>query len=160
MKSADEIKKALECCNDLNGHDCNDCPYRDNPISKYCKTERNADALALIQQLERENHDLLEERELNDFLRDKVKQLEGLLDHMNQLRDAAAGRALKMEERVHQLEAERDAAVELIPRACAYCEWYGTKHGGFFPDCKNPNGCRSISGINTGWQWRGVQKEE
>ena len=35
-----------------------------------------ADALALIQQLEKDKDDLLEERELNDFLRDKVKQLE------------------------------------------------------------------------------------
>ena len=61
---------------------------------------------------------------------------------------------------IQQLEAERDAAVALIPRACAYCKWYGTKHGGFHPDCKNPNGCRNVSGINTGWQWRGVQKEE
>ena len=60
---------------------------------------------------------------------------------------------------IQQLEAERDAAVALIPRACAYCKWYGTKHGGFHPDCKNPNGCRNVSGINTGWQWR-VQKEE
>ena len=61
---------------------------------------------------------------------------------------------------IQQLEAERDAAVALIPRACAYCKWYGTKHGGFHQDCKNPNGCRNVSGINTGWQWRGVQKEE
>lgn len=61
---------------------------------------------------------------------------------------------------IQQLEAERDAAVASIPRACGYCKWYGVKHGGFFPDCKNPNGCRNISGINTGWQWRGVQKEE
>ena len=61
---------------------------------------------------------------------------------------------------IQQLEAERDAAVAAIPRACGFCKWYGVKHGGFFPDCKNPNGCRNISGINTGWQWRGVQKEE
>lgn len=61
---------------------------------------------------------------------------------------------------IQQLEAERDAAVALIPRACAYCKWYGTKHGGFHPDCKNPNGCRNVSGISTGWQWRGVQKED
>lgn len=61
---------------------------------------------------------------------------------------------------IQHLEAERDAAVALVPRACAHCKWYGTKHGGFHPDCKNPNGCRNVSGINTGWQWRGVQREE
>ena len=145
------------------------CPYQVE--QSYCKNALHHDALALIQQLETDK-----------------QQLEGMLLHMNQLRDAAAGRALKMEERVHQLEvenkkltydlmaehqvtneqldriqqleAERDAAVKCIPRACAYCKWYGTKNGGFFPDCKNPNGCRNISGINTGWEWRGAQKEE
>ena len=61
---------------------------------------------------------------------------------------------------IRQLEAERDAAVALIPHVCAYCKWYGTKHGGFFPDCKNPSGCKNVSGINTGWEWRGVQKED
>ena len=64
------------------------------------------------------------------------------------------------DEKIQQLEAERDAAVALIPHVCAYCKWYGTKHGGFFPDCKNPSGCKNVSGINTGWEWRGVQKEE
>ena len=42
------------------------------------------------------------------------QQLEGMLAHMNQLRDAAAGRALKMEDRVRQLEAERDAMKEAL----------------------------------------------
>lgn len=72
---------------------------------------------------------------------------------------ANAGRIDDALEYIQQLEEERDAAVALIPRACGFCKWYGTKHGGFHPDCKNPNGCRNISGINTGWEWRGVQKE-
>lgn len=55
-------------------------------------------------------------REYIQQLESDKQQLEGLCNHMNQLRDAAAGRALKMEERVHQLEAERDAAVEAMPR--------------------------------------------
>jgi len=85
MKTPDEIKRGLWCCTHNSG--CDACPYRD--ISVGCRPARNDDALALIQQLEADK-----------------QQLEGMLTHMNQLRDAAAGRALKMEERVHQLEAE------------------------------------------------------
>lgn len=36
-----------------------------------------------------------------------IRQLEERCKTLNQLRDAAAGRALKMEERVHQLEREQ-----------------------------------------------------
>ena len=103
MKTAEEIKKALDCCRYLHPV-CEECPY----YPTFCDNAMIEDAL----------------------------------------------------EYIYQLEAERDAAVALIPRACAYCKWYGTKHGGFHPDCKNPNGCRNVSGINTGWQWRGVQREE
>lgn len=88
QKTPDDIKKGLWCCTHNSG--CDVCPYRD--ISVGCRPARNADALALIQQLESDK-----------------QQLEGLLTHMNQLRDAAAGRALQMEERVHQLEAELKA---------------------------------------------------
>ena len=91
-KKPDEIKKGLECCKRAFVYNCGDkCDTCDLFIPAYIKVERCADALAYIQQLETDN-----------------QQLEGLLHHMNQLRDAAAGRALKMEERVHQLEAERD----------------------------------------------------
>lgn len=58
-----------------------------------------------------------------------------------------------------QLERERDAAVQCIPRACGWCKHvidYGLSNT---PGCKNPE-CRNISGINTGWQWRGVQEVE
>lgn len=59
---------------------------------------------------------------------------------------------------IQQLERERDAAVEDIPRACGYCKHsidYGPSN---HPGCKNPE-CRNISGVNTGWQWRGVEVE-
>ena len=90
MKSPDEIKKGLECCTIPL---CDECPYDNDPSC----VVKNADALALIQQLESDK-----------------QQLEGMLAHMNQLRDAAAGRALKMEDRVRQLEAERDAMKEAL----------------------------------------------
>ena len=86
MKTPEEIKIGLECssnCSDQ-GMKCRECPYQ--PLD--CP-DLHADALAYIQQLETDK-----------------EQLEGLLHHMNQLRDAAAGRALQMEERVHQLEAK------------------------------------------------------
>lgn len=146
MKSHDDIKKGLECCA-ASYADCHkECPYKlDCDGSQILK-----DALALIQQLESDK-----------------QQLEGMLAHMNQLRDAAAGRALEMEERVHQLEAERDAALadfklyrernikgECGVYACDLC-----KRGGRYEDwdeIKCPTGCSGVSH----WEWRGVQKEE
>ena len=67
MKTPDEIKEGLERCK--NGAHCDSCL-----TAYHCQVE--ADALAYIEQLEREKKDLLEERELNDFLRDKAKKLE------------------------------------------------------------------------------------
>lgn len=86
-KTADEIKKGLEHC--INGTSCRGCPYCEEcAIASDCNPMQK-DLQGYIQQLESDN-----------------QQLEGMLTHMNQLRDAAAGRALQMEERVHQLEAD------------------------------------------------------
>ena len=134
MKKPDEIKKGLECLMAEKQLPCSVCPYNDEPVA--CCEVIIPDALAYIQQLEADNAQ-------------QARCIENLTDKLNALNDELA-----------ELQAERDAAVALIPRACAYCKWYGTKHGGFHPDCKNPNGCRNVSGINTGWQWRGVQKED
>lgn len=146
MKTADEIKKGLECCA-ASYADCHkECPYKpDCDGSQILK-----DALALIQQLEADK-----------------QQLEGMLAHMNQLRDAAAGRALKMEDRVRQLEAERDAALadfklyrernikgECGVYACDLCKVGGKYEE--WEELKCPKGCMGIEH----WQWRGVQKEE
>lgn len=75
MRTAEEIKKGLKCCIAQRDGRCEEyvacvcCPYfSENPSAE--------DILAYIQQLERENKDLLEERELNEHLRDKVQQLE------------------------------------------------------------------------------------
>lgn len=139
MRIDDEIKKGLACCAASIYQCADDCPYRDE-----CRNGRGGkammeDALALLQQLESDK-----------------QQLEGLLAHMNQLRDAAAGRALKMEERVHQLEAERDAAVRDLTEmaqdtdeSCEYCEMFKTTHCSL--ECRMKN---------KGFKWRGVQKEE
>lgn len=155
QKTPDEIKKGPECClGDTYAYHCDECPYADDEseVDDGCGDngiQLLEDALALIQQLESDK-----------------QQLEGMLTHMNQLRDAAAGRALKMEERAHQLEAERDAALadfklyrernikgECGVYACDLC-----KHGGKYEEweeIKCPKGCMGIEN----WEWRGVQKE-
>lgn len=55
---------------------------------------------------------------------------------------------------------QRDAAVRDISRACEFCKHHETSFNGATPDhdCKNPE-CYNISGVNTGWQWRGVCAE-
>ena len=121
-KTPDEIKKGMECCITDN---CKECPYY--PLYEVfgCKLARAKDSLALIRQLEKDKADLLEERELNDFLRDKVKQL----------------------------EAERDAAVDGLKSncTCPECKY-------FSDDIQDP--CRGCKPTDSKFEWRGVQKEE
>ena len=57
---------------------------------------------------------------------------------------------------------ERDAAIKDIPRACGYCKNYNdqpkieeSKHGTLVTYCEKE--CHNISGINTGWEWRGAK---
>ena len=54
MKTAEEIKKGLECC--MGVADCLACPYKKEHSdgSKSCVETSTKDALAYIQQLERE----------------------------------------------------------------------------------------------------------
>ena len=123
MKTPDEIKKGLFVCSDLEGN-CPYCPYAINghrDPEGMCIKELANDALAYIQQLETERHQLLT--------------------------------------RCERLERERDAAVADIPRACGYCKWFEINLGGNMTECHNPNGCMNISGINTGFEWRGVKEE-
>lgn len=144
MKSPDEIKKGLSCHMTCN-RSCEGCAYNDMPeiTNRPCTDSLCTDALALIQQLESDK-----------------QQLEGLLNHMNQLRDAAAGRALKMEERVQQLEAERDAAVADLAHVkdCDTCKYDNACLTGK-KDCF---GChaKSCPCLICQYEWRGVQKEE
>lgn len=51
MKTSEEVKKGLACCNTYNG--CQSCPYDDEVEKGWgCCVQRNADALAYIRQLE------------------------------------------------------------------------------------------------------------
>lgn len=51
MKTPEEIKKGLECCN-LNVFHCKECPYSLNATGIECDGQPGADALAYIKQLE------------------------------------------------------------------------------------------------------------
>ena len=48
----------------------------------------------------------------------------------------------------HNVKKQLDAAIACLPRACGYCKHYNGL------TCNNKN-CRNISGVNTGWEWRG-----
>ena len=55
MKTPEDIKKGLELCSaDYGNLNCNKCTYESDPYSASCITELEKDALAYIQQLERE----------------------------------------------------------------------------------------------------------
>lgn len=92
-KSPDEIKKGLEACNGR--YPCDECPYRKTPKGKDCKTERNMDAIALIQQLQAENAQ-------------QARCIENMTDKLNAMNDEVA-----------KLQAERDAAVNDMYAECA-----------------------------------------
>lgn len=160
MKKPDEIKKALECCK-YGCQKCYECPYSKilsgEESDECCEDTLKSDALFLVQQYEsllanaqRRCADAVSRAKL---LEEDLESMMGFMKSVERINAEHFARNI-------ELKTERDAAVALIPRACAYCKWCGVKNGGFFPDCKNPNGCRNISGINTGWEWRGVQKED
>ena len=51
----------------------------------------------------------------------------------------------------HKVKKQRDAAIAWLPKTCGYCKHYNGL------TCNNKD-CRNISGVNTGWEWRGEQK--
>ncbi len=113
MKTADEIKKGLECCwaEEVDLKTCSGCPYNGMPYKPIdCEEKLGQDALALIRQLE---------------------------------------------ERVRQLEAERDVAVADLRRAmhCPSCaNWKKPEKAAVCFACQYGRARR--------FEWRGVQKEE
>ena len=48
----------------------------------------------------------------------------------------------------HKVRKQLDAAIACLPRVCGYCKHYNGL------TCSNKN-CRIISGVYTGWEWRG-----
>ena len=184
-KTSTDTKNGLLCCTIEGGcNDCpyqQDCFQTDGfselagdslALIQRLQAE-NADQAVRIQQLEKRviHLEALNQSDLTTItmqertrarLQERIiqlesdkQQLEGMLAHMNQLRDAAAGRALEMEERVHQLEAERDAIMQDMNKNCTSCKHSGMNNPDN-PCYKFEEQCRDYSN----WQWRGVQKEE
>ena len=66
MKTPEEIKKGLYCCtNDEDGCNCEHCPYNLGLLESGCIAMFAADALAYIQQLERERDAAVRDLEAN-----------------------------------------------------------------------------------------------
>lgn len=146
MKSPDEIKKGLECCS-ISYADCNnECPYKpDCDGSQILK-----DALALIQQLQAENADQAV----------RIQQLEKRAIHLEALNQSnlttitmQERTRARFQERISQLEAERDALMHYLHSmgcdTCLYDDYDGSE-----PPCINCTATRDL------WQFQGVQKEE
>lgn len=148
-KTPDEIKKGLE----ITSNDClmcacciTDCPYdlKCHPGNEETNTNvpkaMLRDALALIQQLE------------ND-----VSFYNNIVALNNKTIDEQTVYIDQLINRVHQLEAERDAAVETIYEMAKcitedVCEWCDGV------ECERL--CMMHTIVRPGFKWRGVQKEE
>lgn len=132
MATPNEIKTGLECCiSDTYG--CNEkCPYftsLSNGVD--CAVKMHADALALIQQLEAANDELLT----------NVKQLEAKCHQLEQERDAL-----------------RQAFCSYVPSEyrCDCCK-YSHLNNPSLTVC--PYYVAGQCDGNSKWQWRGVKEE-
>lgn len=150
MRPADEIKNGLECCSNVNFVCNEECPYyKSLSEGEDCCLKKNADALALIKQLQAEND------EKDQRIRQLVADLEDMTARYK-IADDCAKKKGEMNEKLYAelaaVKAERDAAVESMrkdPHCCFHC-----KHKGKWPSCNSdprPNG--------SCFEWRGVQKE-
>lgn len=102
-RTPEEIKRGLECCNTFNA--CSSCPYEhivDTEHGWGCVVIRNADTLALIQQLERERD---EARNDLDTISYANTELHSAYEAMKRERDAAVAE-------IESLNAEIDAINE------------------------------------------------
>ena len=144
MKTPDEIKKGLECCSGV-GNCFGECPYYIGNTNIECIRNKNADALAYIQQLEAENEAYKHAARkccYESRCNAQIKELETL-----------GGRLMDEKK---QLERERDALLKYITdshwAACDIC-----KHD---IDGSGTEGCNHIreNGIPF-FEWRGVKEE-
>lgn len=130
-RTPDEIKNGLECCSNVNFVCNEECPYyKSLSEGEDCCLKKNADALALIQQLESK-------------LECSQMTIDGLIATL-----------LKCDTIIKQLQAERDAAVGRLKqiRDCERCKNYP------IPMQNIP--CLTCTQSNNSFEWRGVQREE
>ena len=141
MKTPDEIKKGLK----------DDVPYHVHKGEAYLSytalTEtrrRMADGLAYIQQLETKNHQLLTKVEHLEAENKSFMETIGLL-HVTEN---------QLETKCHQLEQERDAAVNELIGTCQVCRWEETEK---CASCHFNSDAWNVCESN--WEWRGVKEE-
>ena len=143
-RTPDEIKKGLECCSNVNFVCNEECPYyKSLSEGEDCCLKKNADALALIQQLQDDN------AQLN-------RCIENMTDKLNAMNDEVA-----------KLPAERDAAVcelevvaEKVEQVDAYIDDYIHAHVDYSTYLDARDMVDSIVNWEYESEWRGVQKEE
>lgn len=164
MKTTDEIKKGLEC-----GF-CHECPYDSNELEtvEECARQVHKDALAYINQLERENASLdkavRDAAELMqsgaDLMRKRFEELEHSLSEAEEERErlmnvdaARVANIQLLEDRLAQAERERDAAVKdaRLGTMCDTCRYNAN------PPLSDP--CMSCGELYPFWEWRGVCEE-
>ena len=132
MKTPDEAKRGLECCSGV-GHCFGECPYYNGNTNIECIRHKSADALAYIQQLER-SINIIAESNASAYKK----------------RDSLEKRIIQLQAKCHQLELERDAAVESIRNSSHCCDF--CKH--------NKWGCTSHAEPDGScFEWRGVKEE-
>ena len=130
-RTPDEIKLGLECCKPKweSGRwvTCRDECPFRNEHA-FCKNVLMACTLALLCRFE--------------FERDEARNDLDTINYAN----------TELYSAYDSMKRERDAAVKDIGRCCATCKYYNSKCG----ECTT-NGCFQISGVNSKWQWRGVE---
>ena len=125
MRTPEEIKKGLECC-DLPGCKGEECPYNDD---EPCHFNLHKDALAYIQQLERERD---EARNDLDTLSYANTELHSAYEAMKRERDAAVEQ-LKEVDRLELFCCSHCKHEELDDFSCTTCihmsnwEWIGVQ---------------------------------
>ena len=141
-RTPEEIKKGLECCSQ-NTYTCGEgCPYEVECQRMGRSNDVILDALAYINQLERERDEAQEENDLNNAA---ITALEGALDAMKREHDAAV----------------EDMRNILGTGLCFMCQnrylpegahRYACKEIGEFREDHNPTFCGKF-------KWRGVPQE-
>lgn len=158
-KTPDEIKKGLVCCA-MSSYRCeDDCPYREQCRYEQGGKAMNEDALALIQQLEFKNGELLKTVE---WLKAEIEEYEESADkccyesQCNAELNKLEALCKRLRDENEQLEAERDALLKYITdstwAACDIC-----KHG---IDGASVMDCKHIREVGVPcFEWRGILKE-
>lgn len=150
-RKPDEIMRELKDPIHVHYHHGDREPHM-TPIAMVDLEQLHADALALIQRLDR-----------------TIVDQEKLAKKIYEQKVEAENKIVKLEERVKQLETERDAAVADLKACvteaaqgddfdCCFACKYNNEYGG----CDRPNYTIEACGVedfDNKWTWRGVTKE-